>query len=156
MKREPAAFRRAVADGVTTRLTDDLPRVSAHLGGDYADADDPDARALRERGGGFAWVAFGFDPHPMWDAHVGVLAGEEVVVGLHVHERASAEKPAAVADLAEEIGADYRYSETAREHQFNRPPVALDAADPDATAADVADLCRRFAPVVDRLLRGPS
>lgn len=151
-KPNPAAFRRALAERVTDELATDLPRVSAHLGRAYADADDPDARALREHGGGFEWVAFGFDPHSMWDAHVGVLTdGGEVVVGLHVHERLSAEQPAAVGTLAEEVGASYRYSEAASEHQFNRPPVALDAVDADALAGEVAELCRRFEPLVDDL-----
>lgn len=149
---DPATFRRELAERVTEELSTDLSRVSAYLGPAYADADDPDAQALRERGGNFEWVAFGFDPHSMWDAHVGVLTDEgEVTVGLHVHERLSAEKPAAVAELAADVGASYRYSEAAAEHQFNRPPVSLAEADVDALAEDVAALCRQFGPLVDDL-----
>jgi len=151
---DPRRFRRRLADRVTSDLAGDVP-VSAHLGDEYADAsDDPDARALRERGGSFRWVAFGFEPHAMWDAHVGVLVDEAVVVGLHLHERVAVDPPDAVAVLGAAVGGDYRYSEAAAEHQYVRPPVPLGAAD----VADVADvtaaLCRQFAPIVDDLLGG--
>lgn len=152
MSRDPTELRRALAHRVTAELSAELPRVSAHLGRDYADADAPDARALRERDGSFEWVAFGFDPHPMWDAHVGVLTADgRVTVGLHVHDRLAATPPEAVAAIAEDIGAEYRHSDAAAEHQFNRPPVPLDAVDVADLAGEVAELCRRFEPVVDDL-----
>lgn len=150
--RDPEGVRHRLANRVPELLADDAPRVSAHLGGEYADADGPDARAMRRRGGSFEWVAFGFDPHAMWDAHVGVLVDDEVVVGIHIHERVAGEPPAAFAALGEEIGGEYRYSEAAAEHQYNRPPTAVESVDPDALARDVAALCLRFEPVVDELL----
>jgi hypothetical protein len=152
MTSEPSPLVRAIARAVETRLAADLPRVSAHYGADYADSDDPPAVHLREHGDDFRWVAFGFDPHPMWDAHVGVLAAETVLVGFHVHDRAVEERPAALDPVAEAFDATYRYSEAAAEHQWNRPAVARDAVDPEAFGATVADMCRRFAPVVDDLL----
>jgi hypothetical protein len=151
---DPRRFRRRLADRVTDDLAGEIP-VSAHLGDDHADEPDhPDARALRERGGGFGWVAFGFEPHSMWDAHVGVLVDEAVVVGVHLHERVAADPPDAVAALGAAIGGGYRYSEAAAEHQYNRPPVPLRAADVGTVAAETGELCREFAPIVDDLLGG--
>jgi hypothetical protein len=145
-------LRRELADRVLAELAADLPRVSAHFGEEYADSTAPDARALRERGGTFEWVAFAFDPHPMWDTHVGVLTADgEVSVGFHVHERLARDPPDAVETLAGSVGAEYRYSDTAAEHQFNRPPVPSSAADVGTLAAEVSMLCRRFEPVVDDL-----
>lgn len=151
--RSAEKLRHALAESVLEDLESDLPRVTAYHGEAYADADDPDARAMRERGGNFEWVAFGFDPHSMWDAHVGVLTAEgHVVAGMHVHERVSEAKPAPVAAIAEDAGVEYGYSEAAQEHQFNRPPVPLDGVDVAALSADVASLCRRFESVVDEVL----
>lgn len=150
--RDPATFRRELADEVTAELSPALDRISVHLGEEYADADDPEAAAMRRGNGTFEWIAFGFDPHRMWDAHVGVLTADgQVTVGFHVHERLSDSKPATVEPLADEFGADYRYSEAAAEHQFNRPSAPLAAVDPEVLAEDVAAMCRRFKPVVDEL-----
>jgi hypothetical protein len=151
--RNAEALRHELAESVLEDLEPELSRVSAHHGEGYADADDPNARALRERGGNFEWVAFGFDPHPMWDAHVGVLTADgNVTAGMHVNERVSEAKPAAVAAVAEDADVEYAFSDVAGEHQFNRPPVPLESVDAAALSADVASLCRRFEPVVDELL----
>lgn len=150
--RSDAAFRREVAARVLSELSTELPQVSPHFGEQYADSDEPDAQALRECGGSFEWVAFSFDLCPMWDAHVGVLTENgQAIAGLHVHERVSAEKPASVAAVADEIGAKYRYSAVAAEHQFNRPPVLINEVNVDSFAGNVVELCRRFEPVVDAL-----
>jgi hypothetical protein len=144
---------RELADTVVDELSADLPRVSAHLGENYAEADEPEARSIRNHGGTFLWVAFGFKPYSMWNAHVGVLtADDRVVVGLHVHERVSVGKPAAVAAIAGEIGAEYRYSDAADEHQFNRPPIPLERVDVEDLSQDIADLCRRLNPVVNEVV----
>lgn len=145
-------FRQELAARVLSEFSTELPHVSPHFGEQYVDSDDPNAQALRECGGSFEWVAFSFDPCLMWDVHVGVLTTDgQAIAGLHVHERVSAEKPASVAAVADEIGAKYRYSAVAAEHQFNYPPVSINEVDVDHFAGNVAELCRRFAPVVDTL-----
>ena len=150
--RDATTFRRKLAERVIEELSPDLSRVSAYRGPAFADTDDPDAQALEERGGTFEWVAFGFDPHSMWNAHIGVLTtDEEVTVGVHVHNRLSAETPPAVAALGEDIGTTYRYSETAAEHQFNRPAVPLEDVGIADLAGEIATLCRQFEPLVDSL-----
>lgn len=151
-ERDPAELRRELADRVTTKLSPDLCRVSPYFGEQYASSNAPEARAIRERNGTFRWVAFGFDPHPMWDAHIGVLTTDsQVMVGIHVHERVSLTQPKAVAAIADEIGAEYRFSETAAEHQFNYSPVPLNTVDIDNLAEKIAELCRKFESVVDEL-----
>lgn len=152
-----AEFRRELADNVIAELSTDLARVSPHFGERYANADVPAARAMRQRGGSFEWVAFGFDPHPMWDAHVGVLTEDgRVTVGLHVHERLSPTRPAAVDAIADDVNAEYQFSDAAAEHQFNRPSLSISSVDVDDLAEDVATLCRRFEPVVDELVTEAS
>lgn len=149
---EAADFRRELADRVTAELSTDLPRVSAQFGEAYVDADVPEARAMRQRNGTFEWVAFGFDPHSMWDAHVGVITGDDrVTVGLHVHERLSQTRPAAVDDIVDDIDAKYQFSDAAVEHQFNLPARAIGSVDINSFATEVSELCRRFEPVVDDL-----
>lgn len=151
-ERDAAEFRHQLADRVTAELSTDLSRVSPHFGEQYADADAPEARAMRRHDGTFEWVAFGFDPHPMWDAHVGVITADgQVTVGLHVHERLSPERPTAVDDIAVDVGAEYQYSDEAAEHQFNVPSRPIESVDVDEFAEVVSALCRRFEPVVDDL-----
>lgn len=152
MDADRAKLLESLPNDVSTRLADTLPRVTAYRGPSYADSDEPNARALRASGGGFQWVAFGFDPHPMWDAHVGVLVSDEVVVGLHVSDRVTDEKPPSAVALAETIGATYEYSEVAGEHQFNRPGVPLDEVVVETLGSEVASLCQQFEPIVDPLL----
>lgn len=151
-EKDTEEFRHELADRVIVELSNALPRVSPHFGEQYADADAPEARAMRHRDGTFEWVAFSFEPHSMWDAHVGVITTDgQVTVGLHVHERLSPSRPLAVADIATDVSADYQFSDAATEHQFNLPPRPIESVDIDALAQDVSELCRRFEPVVDDL-----
>lgn len=151
-RRDSVELRRELAERVIDELATDVPRISAHQGEQYADADEPEAQAMREQGGTFDWVAFGFDPRPMWDAHVGVLTVDgQVTIGLHIHERLSPTKPTAVATIADDVDAGYRFSDAASEHQFNRRAVPLDTVDVGDLTEEVAWLCRRFDPIVDAL-----
>lgn len=151
-ERDTTEFRHELADRVTAELSTDLPRVSPHFGEQYADADVPEAREMRRRGGTFEWVAFGFAPHSMWDAHVGVITTDgQVTVGLHVHEQLSPSQPTTVGDVVADVSADYQFSDAAAEHQFNLPSRAIESVDVDDFAEIVSALCRRFEPVVEDL-----
>lgn len=152
MSKSARELRRELADRVTAELASDLPRVSAYFGEDYVESDEPEARAMRRRGGTFEWVAFGFDPHSMWDTHVGVLTADgQVTAGIHVHERLAETRPETAAVGIDDIDVEYRYSDAAAEHQFNRPSVPLEAVDIDVLASEITMLCRRFEPEVDEL-----
>lgn len=145
-------LRQELAEKVTDELAGDLPRVSPYFGEDFLDSTDSEAQALREKNGTFDWVAFGFDPYPMWNAHVGVITTDgKIVTGFHVHERLSSTRPSAIEAIADEFAAKYQYSETATEHQFNCPPEPLDSANVDSLAQRVAKMCRQFGPIVDKL-----
>ncbi len=155
--RDAVEFHQELADSVIAELSTDLSRVSAYFGEQYADADVPEARDIRHLDVIFDWITFGFDPHSMWDAHVGVLTNDgRVTVGLHIHERLSPTRPAAVVDIAYGGGAEYRSSDAAAEHQFNLPSVSIDSVDIDNLAEEVSAFCRRFEPMVDDLEEASS
>lgn len=149
--RSPTEFLERLAESVENRLSSETTRLTVHHGSDYAEEEDPDASALRRSGMHFRWVAFAYEPHNMWDVHVGVLLeGNTAIAGFHVHERVVSDDPPEVSDVATELGLAYRYSEAANEHQFNQEPVPYESG-LDELASDVTRIYRAFLPLVDDL-----
>lgn len=138
---------RRAAEEVLGRLRSDIPGLEAHLGEEYERSDRPEAAELRRNGGHFRWLAFAIAPAPMWALHVGILVEDDgqLSLGLHAHERFAPEPPAVLAALGAKLGATYRYSAGALEHQFNRPPLEVTDANLEAFVAQVVECCRALA-----------
>jgi hypothetical protein len=146
-------LRRQLGATVTGRLRPEIPGISAHIGEDYQEAGDPEAALYRRIGAHFHWVAFAFAPWRMWDLHVGVVAteGKQLSIGFHISERAKALLLQDLQALGNGIGAKAEHRPAAVEYQANLPLVNIDFADTEGLARTITDLCRKMAPLAERI-----
>lgn len=152
MRADTLSLRRELGGSVVERLKAEIPGISAHVGEDYADSDEPEAVLYRRIGAHFRWVAFTFAPWRSWDLHVGVVEIEPGVlsIGFHISERAKDVMLERLRDLGARIGAKPVHCPAAIEYQANLPPFDLARADKASLTDTIIRLCRDYAPVAAR------
>lgn len=117
--------------------------LKAHFGEDYRESREPEAIALREKRSLSNFLAFSFDPWPMWQLHVGVvpLNSREISVGIHVGQASYTIFRSELEELAHALKTTVRQVDAVSEVQCNLASMSIDTHGVEEIYGNVALLC---------------